>query len=60
MNNRSFAKPVYLWDKHFVREITCVDDALDFLEAWPEARRDIIHEAALRACTKAFDGLVPT
>ena len=60
MINRSFAKPVYLWDKtHFVRELTCVEDAIEFLEEWPEGQRDIIHETALRACTKAFDGLVP-
>jgi hypothetical protein len=60
MNNRSFAKPVYLWDRtHLVRQLSCVEDALDFLEEWPEEKRDIIYETALRACTKAYDGLVP-
>ncbi|MER8748039.1 DUF982 domain-containing protein [Mesorhizobium sp. M1050] len=32
---------------------------MDFLNDWPEDRRDVIHEAALRACCDAYDRRKP-
>ncbi|WP_245480954.1 DUF982 domain-containing protein [Mesorhizobium sp. M1E.F.Ca.ET.041.01.1.1] len=32
---------------------------VDFLNEWPQGRRDLIHEAALKACYDAFDGRKP-
>ncbi|WP_436163446.1 DUF982 domain-containing protein [Mesorhizobium sp. LjRoot246] len=39
-----------------VQEITCLDDALDFLDEWPIHRRGPIFDTARRACHRAFDG----
>lgn len=56
----TFTRPVYLKDgRHMVREIASVDDAIDYLEDWPERERDILHEATLRTCMMAHDGLKP-
>jgi len=60
MDSKTFDRPVYLKDgKYLVREITSVHDAIDFLEEWPEKERDILHEAALKTCLMAHDGLKP-
>jgi hypothetical protein len=60
MSDGTFGRPVYLKDgKYLVREITSVDDAIDFLFNWPEDKRDVLHEAALSTCFMAHDGLKP-
>ncbi|MBS3652347.1 DUF982 domain-containing protein [Pseudaminobacter sp. 19-2017] len=60
MNPKTFEKPVYLKQgKYLVREITTVDEAIDFLEEWPEEKRDLIHETAYRTCLMAHDGQKP-
>lgn len=60
MNDGTFGKPVYLRDgKYLIREITSVDDAIDFLFEWPEDKRDVLYEAALNTCFMAHDGLKP-
>lgn len=60
MTDGAFGKPIYLKDgKYLVREITSVDDAIDFLYDWPEDKRDILHEAALSTCIMAHDGHKP-
>jgi len=60
MNSKVFDKPVYLKERRdLVREITCLEDAIDFLEEWPERDRDIIHDATLKTCYMAFDGHKP-
>jgi len=60
MNTGDFANPVYLKDgKYLIREISNVIDAIEFLEEWPEKSRDVLHEAALRTCVMAHDGLKP-
>ena len=60
MFDKSFNKPVYLKEgKYLVREIASVLDALEFLEDWPEEDRDVLHDAAFRTCTMAYDGLKP-
>jgi hypothetical protein len=60
MNDGTFGKPVYLRDgKYLIREITSVNDAIDFLFEWPEDKRDVLYEAALNTCFMAHDGLKP-
>lgn len=59
MESRAFAKPIYLKDGTLVREVTNVDDAIDFLAEWPSSKRDVLHEAAMRTCIMAHDGLKP-
>ena len=60
MISKLFDRPVYLKEqKNLVREITAVEAAIDYLEDWPERERDLIHEAALRTCYMAHDGLKP-
>jgi hypothetical protein len=60
MISKLFDRPVYLKEqKNLVREITAVEEAIDYLEDWPERERDLIHEAALRTCYMAHDGLKP-
>lgn len=36
-----------------------LDDAIDFLEEWPERERDVIHDATLKNCYLAYDGHKP-
>lgn len=60
MNSTVFDRPVYLRERReLIREITCLEDAIDFLEEWPERDRDIVHDAALKTCYMAFDGHKP-
>ncbi|GLS33112.1 Protein of unknown function [Mesorhizobium albiziae] len=60
MNATTFSSPVLVKDGNYiVREIVSVDGAIDFLEEWPESRRDLIHETALKACYDAHDGHKP-
>lgn len=60
MSSRAFDKPVYLKDgKYLVREIASLHDAIEFLNEWPERRRDLVHEVALRTCLMAHDGHKP-
>lgn len=60
MNARMFGRPVYLkWRKDRIREIMTLDDAIDFLEEWPERERDVVHDATLKTCYMAHDGPKP-
>lgn len=60
MGNARFSSPLYIrWGKHLVYEIATLADAIDFLSEWPDERRDIIHETALRACIEVHDGIKP-
>lgn len=60
MISKLFDRPVYLKErKDLVREIIAVEEAIDFLEDWPERERDLIHETALKTCYMAHDGLKP-
>ena len=60
MNDRRFNHPVFVKDgRMIVQEITCLDDALDFLDEWPSNRRGPIFDTARRACHRAFDELLP-
>jgi len=60
MSERTFDNPVFVRAAEgLIQEIACLDDALDFLDEWPEHRRGVIYETAKRACHRAFDGFVP-
>lgn len=38
------------------RQVTCLAEAIDFLQEWPHHRRGPIHRAALGACLDARSG----
>ncbi len=60
MSDRMFDSPVFVKDgQMIIRQIACLEDALEFLYEWPEARHGAVYEAALRACQKAFDSDYP-
>ncbi|MER8440414.1 DUF982 domain-containing protein [Mesorhizobium sp. M1312] len=60
MNPEAFSSPVFVKRAtYIVQEIASLADAIDFLNEWPEDRRDPIHEATLRACYDAYDGRKP-
>ncbi|TPI40908.1 DUF982 domain-containing protein [Mesorhizobium sp. B3-1-9] len=60
MNDRIFDSPVFVkTENSLIQEIACLEDALEFLYAWPRNRRGTIFETALRACQRAFDSGYP-
>ena len=60
MNDRMFDSPVFVKSENsLIQEIACLEDALEFLYAWPGNRRGTIFETALRACQRAFDSGYP-
>lgn len=60
MSDRMFDTPVYVkCGNSLVKEISSVEDALEFLYEWPRDRRGTIFETALRACQRAFDSFYP-
>ncbi|UVK35545.1 DUF982 domain-containing protein (plasmid) [Mesorhizobium sp. AR10] len=60
MNSEAFSSPLFVKRAaYIVQEIASLADAVDFLNEWPEDRRDLVHEAALRACYDAYDGRKP-
>jgi hypothetical protein len=60
MNATAFSSPIFVNNgAYMVQEIADLGDAIDFLEEWPEDRRNLIHETALRACYQAHGGLKP-
>jgi hypothetical protein len=51
MAMRTFDSPVYIKaGDSYIEEIGCLEDALDFLYEWPQERRGVIYNTALRAC----------
>ncbi|PDQ21726.1 hypothetical protein CN311_07630 [Mesorhizobium sanjuanii] len=60
MNDRMFDTPVFVNDGNsLIKEIACLEDALEFLYEWPRNRRGVIYDTALRACQRAFDSNYP-
>ncbi|WP_192250088.1 DUF982 domain-containing protein [Mesorhizobium caraganae] len=60
MNSEAFSSTLFVKRAaYIVQEIASLADAVVFLNEWPEDRRDLIHEAALRACYDAYDGRKP-
>jgi len=57
MTRAKFASPIYVDDgAHVIREIHCLDEALDFLDDWPKSRRGPIYKTAVNACNAAQQG----
>ncbi|EHK52363.1 DUF982 domain-containing protein [Allomesorhizobium alhagi] len=60
MNLTAFSSPVFIkHGSYLVQEIVDLAIAIEFLEEWPEDRRNLIHATALRACYQAHDGRKP-
>ncbi|RRH88739.1 DUF982 domain-containing protein [Mesorhizobium tamadayense] len=60
MNSETFSSPLFVRHAaYIVQEIASLADAVDFLNEWPPDRRDLVHEAALKACYDAYDGRKP-
>ncbi len=60
MSDRIFDRPIFMKDRNvLIREISCLEDALEFLYEWPKNRRGPVYETALRACQRAFDSNYP-
>ncbi len=59
MAGNLFDRPLFVKRKYFIQEIECLDDTFDFLEDWPEEKRDITYEAILGACRDAVVGRFP-
>ena len=60
MSDKSFSSPVFVrTGPEFIQEIASLNDALDFLDEWPEELRGPVYETALRACCRAHDGHIP-
>lgn len=56
MSDRPFSNPVYVRDStRLIREISCLEDALEFLYEWPKKRRGPIYQTALRACHSVIE-----
>jgi Protein of unknown function (DUF982) len=59
MIDKRFESPVFVRNGELIQEIAHIEDALYFLDDWPEKRRGPIYETARRACHAAFDGRYP-
>lgn len=60
MKPETFSSPIFVKrGSYIVQEIVSLADAVDFLEEWPEDRRDLMHEAALKVCYDACEGRMP-
>ena len=58
--NSYFDSPVFVKDgSRIVREIATLADAIEFLDSWPDAHRDLIYETAWRTCCEVCDGHKP-
>ncbi|MDX8502607.1 DUF982 domain-containing protein [Mesorhizobium sp. VK4C] len=56
MNPQDFSSAFFVKrGTNAVQEVAGLADAIDFLSEWPEDRRDVIHEPALRVCCEAHD-----
>jgi len=55
-----FDSPVFIQDgRYMIREITSVDDAIDFLCDWPEHDRDMFYQRTCDACLASQNGAAP-
>ncbi|RWB93084.1 DUF982 domain-containing protein [Mesorhizobium sp.] len=60
MNAEAFSSPIFVKRaSYIVQEIASPADAIEFLNEWPEHRRDLTYETALRACCDAYAGHIP-
>lgn len=54
-----FDRAVYVQNVHFIDELTCLEEVFDFLDQWPEDRRDLAYHTLYGACRKAANGSFP-
>lgn len=54
-----FDKPLYAQRRYFVQEITGLDDVFDFLDEWPQEKRDLAYQTLARYCHEAAGGRWP-
>ena len=54
-----FDKPIYAQRRYFVQEITGLDDVFDFLDEWPQEKRNLAYETLVRYCREAANGRWP-
>ncbi|RUX52639.1 DUF982 domain-containing protein [Mesorhizobium sp. M4A.F.Ca.ET.050.02.1.1] len=60
MDAEDFGSPIFVKRAtYIVQEIASLEDAIDFLNDWPEDQKDLTHQTALRACYDAEDGHKP-
>jgi hypothetical protein len=59
MRSESWGQALFIRQKRFIQEVTCLDDVLDILEAVPTSERDLPHEVLLKACNNAAVGQFP-
>lgn len=53
---KTFDSPVFVKSgNHLIEEISCLEDALEFLDDWPKHRRGSIYTTALKACRGVLD-----
>jgi hypothetical protein len=59
MDDKRFAIPLYVADgPRMIREIACLEDAIDFLETLRDPVNGTVHDTALKACYRAAIGLL--
>jgi hypothetical protein len=59
MDDKRFATPLYVADgTRMIREIACLEDAIDFLETLREPVNGTVHDTALKACYRVASGLL--
>jgi hypothetical protein len=47
--NSYFDSPIFVKDgTRIIREVVTLEDAIEFLDRWPDAHRDLIYETAWR------------
>jgi hypothetical protein len=59
MQNTRFQQPIYVNRKHFIEELNDLESVLDFLEGWPESKRDLAFDTLQRVCLDAHHGRFP-
>jgi hypothetical protein len=48
-----FSAPIFAQRKHFIQEITGLDDVFDFLDEWPTSKRDLAYETVVKVVREA-------
>lgn len=54
-----FDSVIYVQRKHFIDEVTSLEEVLDYLKNWPEERRGLSYDTLLKACREAVVGRFP-
>ncbi|KQV81868.1 DUF982 domain-containing protein [Rhizobium sp. Root1220] len=54
-----FDRAAYVRRTSSIEEIACLEEVFDFLDEWPEERRDLAYDTLHAACRKAANGSFP-